>query len=140
MRCSFSSRWRRRCGGSAAANGRYSESGGNGARRVGAASGEDPLKLLSDVEADLGIMCHPITWPIFRKDDITGGFVGVYDRRLDKIYLFEKDVEHGARRATTTESSMLSDETHALLGDATYDNAQMVGAAIPLDRLVTTPA
>ena len=27
--------------------------------------GEDPLKLVSDVEADLGIKCHPVTWPIF---------------------------------------------------------------------------
>ena len=26
--------------------------------------GEDPLKLLSDVERDLGIACYPITWPI----------------------------------------------------------------------------
>ena len=83
--------------------------------------GEDPLKLLSDVEADLGIVCHPITWPIFRKDDVSGGFVGVYDRRLDRIYVFEKDIEHGARRAATHESALLSDETHALLGDATYD-------------------
>ena len=83
--------------------------------------GEDPLKLLSDVEADLGIMCHPITWPIFRKDDITGGFVGVYDRRQDRIYVFEKDVEHGARRASTHESSLLSDETRDLLGEATYE-------------------
>jgi len=83
--------------------------------------GEDPLKLLSDVEADLGIVCHPITWPIFRKDDVSGGFVGVYDRRLDRIYVFEKDLEHGARRAATHESALLSDETHALLGDATYD-------------------
>src|SRR6202012_1405096 len=28
--------------------------------------GEDPLKLLSDVEADLEIQCHPITWPIHK--------------------------------------------------------------------------
>ena len=28
-------------------------------------AGEDPLKLISDVEADLGIDCHPVTWPIF---------------------------------------------------------------------------
>ena len=27
-------------------------------------AGEDPLKLVSDVEADLGIDCHPVTWPI----------------------------------------------------------------------------
>ncbi len=28
-------------------------------------SGADPLTLISDVEADLGIKCHPVTWPIF---------------------------------------------------------------------------
>ena len=29
--------------------------------------GEDPLKLMSDVEADLDIACHPITWPIHKR-------------------------------------------------------------------------
>ena len=56
--------------------------------------GEDPLKLISDVEADLGIMCHAVTWPI-RRDDV---FVGVYDRRQQKIHLFDRDEEHGATR------------------------------------------
>ncbi len=78
--------------------------------------GEDPLKLLSDVEADLDIMCHPVTWPIFRD----GGFVGVYDRRLDRIYLFGRDTEHGARRAGTQAASLHSDEALALLGEATH--------------------
>ena len=41
--------------------------------------GEDPLKLIGDVEADLGIDCHPITWPIHAD----GAFVGVYDRRRE---------------------------------------------------------
>ena len=84
-------------------------------------AGEDPLKLISDVEADLGIMCHPITWPIFRKEDLTGGFVGVYDRRLDRIHLFERDETHGAKRAASHESTLHSAETRALLGDATYE-------------------
>jgi peptide chain release factor 3 len=39
--------------------------------------GEDPLKLVSDVEADLGLDCHPVTWPIHAD----GQFIGVYDRR-----------------------------------------------------------
>ena len=84
-------------------------------------AGEDPLKLISDVEADLGIMCHPITWPIFRKDEIEGGFVGVYDRRLDRIYLFERDESHGAKMAEAHEGALHSEETRALLGDATYE-------------------
>src|SRR5512132_3159195 len=58
-------------------------------------AGEDPLKLVSDVEADLGIKCHPVTWPIFRG----GTFVGVYDRRRELIHLFERDEVHGATRA-----------------------------------------
>src|SRR5688572_12824986 len=35
--------------------------------------GEDPLKLVSDVEADLGLDCHPVTWPIHSD----GAFIGV---------------------------------------------------------------
>src|SRR5574338_1090899 len=38
-------------------------------------TGEDPLQLISDVEADLGLHVHPVTWPV-----MTGaGFVGVAD-------------------------------------------------------------
>ncbi len=59
--------------------------------------GEDPLKLISDVEADLGIDCHPVTWPIYRDGD----FVGVYDRRQKQVTLFERTADHGATRAET---------------------------------------
>jgi peptide chain release factor 3 len=57
--------------------------------------GEDPLKLIGDVEADLGIDCHPITWPIHAD----GAFVGVYDRRRKLIYRFERGEDHGASAA-----------------------------------------
>ena len=83
--------------------------------------GEDPLKLISDVEADLGIRCHPITWPIFRQEDLTGAFVGVYDRRLDRISLFVRDDLHGAKRVATQQSALRTPEARALLGDATYE-------------------
>ena len=83
--------------------------------------GEDPLKLVSDVEADLGIMCHPITWPIFRADDIEGGFVGVYDRRLDQVHLFARDESHGSQKARARGGRLHDPETRALLGDATYE-------------------
>src|SRR5690349_21798182 len=58
-------------------------------------AGEDPLKLISDVEADLGIACHPVTWPIFRDN----AFVGVYDRRRRVVFLFDRGEDHGATRA-----------------------------------------
>jgi peptide chain release factor 3 len=78
--------------------------------------GEDPLKLISDVEADLGIACCPVTWPIFRDN----AFVGVYDRRLKEIHLFEKDEDHGAREAITRVGSLESSELKALLGDVAH--------------------
>ena len=74
--------------------------------------GEDPLKLISDVETDLGINCHPITWPIHRD----GAFVGVFDRRKEQIYLFDRSEDHGAKRATGHEGRLDSPEMIALLG------------------------
>ncbi len=81
--------------------------------------GEDPLKLISDVEADLGISCHPITWPIFRDDS----FVGVYDRRLKQIHLFERAADHGASRAADAVigvESLDDPALHDLLGEAAH--------------------
>ncbi|HKO16636.1 MAG TPA: peptide chain release factor 3 [Gemmatimonadaceae bacterium] len=100
-------------------------------------AGEDPLKLVSDVEADLGIACHPVTWPIFRE----GSFVGVYDRRRGQIHLFARDEEHGAARAVTTSvdvpsledasvRTLLGDESHARL---LQDVALLDAAGHPFD-------
>src|SRR5687767_9478094 len=89
--------------------------------------GEDPLKLISDVEADLGIACHPVTWPIFRDN----AFVGVYDRRLREIHLFEKDEKHGAREATVRVGSL---EDPALTGSlAGAAQAQLAHEVMLLD-------
>ncbi len=60
--------------------------------------GEDPLKLLQDVEADLGIDCYAATWPIFDNDV----FVGVYDRLKREVHLFERSGDRGATRADDT--------------------------------------
>src|SRR5215216_5304383 len=74
--------------------------------------GEDPLKLISDVEADLEIACHPITWPIHRD----GVFVGVYDRRRKQVHLFERSEHHGARRVEVTVGSLDDPQLAELLG------------------------
>ncbi len=60
--------------------------------------GEDPLKLIQDVEADLGIDCYAATWPVFDNDV----FVGVYDRLKREVHLFERSGDRGATRADDT--------------------------------------
>ena len=79
--------------------------------------GEDPLKLVSDVESDLGINCHPITWPIHRD----GAFVGVYDRRRKLIHLFDRGEDHGASRSAVQVGTLESEDVRALLGAAAHD-------------------
>src|SRR5690349_19462666 len=80
-------------------------------------AGEDPLKLISDVEADLAIKCYAVTWPIFRD----GIFVGVYDRRRELIHLFRRDEEHGATRAEVKVGSLESAELRELLGEQAHE-------------------
>ncbi len=76
-------------------------------------AGEDPFKLLDDVETDLGIQCHPVTWPIFGDN---GVFVGVYDRRQGLIHMFSKDEEHGAGRAGVRVGALDGPDAAGLLG------------------------
>ncbi|MEX1113428.1 MAG: peptide chain release factor 3, partial [Patescibacteria group bacterium] len=83
--------------------------------------GEDPLKLVSDVEADLGIRCHPVTWPIYSGDMIRVGFAGVYDRRKRQIHLFDSDTEHGARRPVVRVDTLNAAAVRNELGAETHD-------------------
>src|SRR5574338_1059292 len=76
--------------------------------------GAPPLQLLSDVEADLGITCYPITWPIFDG----GQFLGVYERETAVVRLFEKGADHGAERALENAAPLDDPMIAARLGDA----------------------
>ncbi|HSH46141.1 MAG TPA: peptide chain release factor 3, partial [Longimicrobiales bacterium] len=76
-------------------------------------AGENPLQLIDDVEADLGIRCYPITWPIHRANE----FLGVYDRMEDAVRLFEKDAAHGARQARVLEGGLDDPAVVERLGD-----------------------
>jgi peptide chain release factor 3 len=75
-------------------------------------AGEPPLKLLDDVEAELGLQCFPVTWPISEG----GRLIGVYDRLAERIHLFERDAEHGQRQARARSAGLHGDEARALLG------------------------
>jgi peptide chain release factor 3 len=59
--------------------------------------GEDPLGLLDDVQAELGIDCFVSTWPV-RRD---GQLVGVYDRVEGHVLLYERTDDHGRSRPAT---------------------------------------
>ena len=64
--------------------------------------GEDPLKLVSDLEAELGITAVAAHWPIHQDTAEQGSvFVGVYDRRRTRAHLFERGTHHGAQRVET---------------------------------------
>ncbi|MEO7522192.1 MAG: peptide chain release factor 3, partial [Gemmatimonas sp.] len=78
--------------------------------------GEDPLKLIQDVEADLAIDCYAATWPIFDNDI----FVGVYDRRYARVHLFERSNDRGASRAEETAVAANDPSLPSLLGEATH--------------------
>ena len=79
--------------------------------------GEDPLKLISDVEADLGIACHFMTWPIQRN----GVFAGVYDRRSKLVHLFERGEDHGASRVEDHAGPLDSPDIIAHLGAEAHE-------------------
>ncbi|MEX2609142.1 MAG: peptide chain release factor 3 [Gemmatimonadota bacterium] len=79
-------------------------------------AGEPPLKLLDDVEAELGLHCYPITWPITEG----GRLVGVYDRLNKAVHLFEREGHHGAKQARVRVSELDDPEVRALLGDEAH--------------------
>ena len=59
--------------------------------------GGDPLQLIGDVETDLGLDIHPVTWPV----NTASGFVGVADRRRGEVLLFDRGGDHGAAMVET---------------------------------------
>jgi peptide chain release factor 3 len=56
--------------------------------------GVDPLTLIDDVHADLGIDISPITWPLTINDRL----VGVVERATRRVHLFERGTDHGQGR------------------------------------------
>ena len=59
--------------------------------------GRDPLELLDEIESELGLKPYAVNWPIGMGDS----FKGVFDRRTQQIYLFERS-SHGSRQAAET--------------------------------------
>jgi peptide chain release factor 3 len=101
-------------------------------------AGEEPLKLIDDVEAELGMRCYPVTWPISR----AGQFVGVYDRLRRSIHLFERGEHHGQERAATRVAALDDPAVRELVGAEAHDQLleqiellDMAGATFDLDAV-----
>jgi peptide chain release factor 3 len=97
--------------------------------------GEDPLILLGDVEADLGIACHAASWPIYRE----GRFLGVLNRRDGEVHLFERGADRGARRVRSSILALHDDALRQELGPETHDRlledaTLLDSAGHPFDR------
>jgi peptide chain release factor 3 len=78
---------------------------------------KNPLSLMEEIEAVLGIRSYPINWPIGTEGD----FRGVYDRRTKRIELFEGG-SHGQETATSDSGDVSDARFRAILGDQVYDH------------------
>jgi peptide chain release factor 3 len=79
--------------------------------------GVSPLQLLDDVEAELGIACAAVTWPVSDGTHL----MGVYDRPRGQLHLFEKGGDHGASRPPETVTGLDDPKLEDLLGARAQD-------------------
>ncbi len=79
--------------------------------------GVSPLQLLDDVEAELGIACAAVTWPVSDGTNL----LGVYDRVAEQLHLFEKAEDHGASRPPEAVTGLDDPRLTELLGQRARD-------------------
>ncbi len=93
----------------------------------------NPLALLDELEAVLGIQSSPLVWPLGNGPS----FKGVFDRRARRVHLFER-VQGGAYPAPVMVTSLEEQAVRAKLDDATFaevrEQLEMLdGAGHPFD-------
>ena len=74
----------------------------------------DPIALVDELEAVLGIQASPVVWPLGNGPS----FRGVFDRRTGQVHLFER-VPGGAYRAPVRVTSLGDPAVRAALDDST---------------------
>jgi peptide chain release factor 3 len=94
----------------------------------------DPVELLDEIEAILGIQCAPLTWPIGSGKHLRG----VYHLLEDRIYLYSQGQGHRVHDEIFVEG-LKSDEAKVALGEpdwmALVDSIELVeGASHPWDQ------
>ncbi|MFY9925435.1 MAG: peptide chain release factor 3 [Opitutaceae bacterium] len=93
----------------------------------------NPIALLDELEAVLGIQASPVVWPLGNGPS----FRGVYDRRMAQVHLFER-VPGGAYRAPEKVASLGDPAVKAKLDASTFEEvgeqlAMLDGAGHPYD-------
>ncbi len=78
----------------------------------------NPIALVDELEAVLGIQASPVVWPLGDGPS----FRGVFDRRSRQVHLFER-VPGGAFRAPVQVGSLEDPAVRASLDDATFSEA-----------------
>ncbi len=77
--------------------------------------GREPLKLLDEIEQELGLQTYAVNWPIGMGDR----FKGVFDRRSRQVHLFERSA-HGQREAVRTVVDLSDPKIEDLLDQDLY--------------------
>jgi peptide chain release factor 3 len=77
--------------------------------------GRDPLELLDEIEQELGLQTYAVNYPIGMGDR----FKGVFDRRQQKIHLFERRA-HGSKAAEATTIDLGDPRIEELLEQELY--------------------
>jgi len=93
----------------------------------------NPIALVDELEAVLGIQASPVVWPLGNGPS----FRGVFDRRSKQVHLFER-VPGGAYRAPEKVSSLGDPAVRAKLDDSTFEEVgeqleMLDGAGHPFD-------
>jgi peptide chain release factor 3 len=77
--------------------------------------GREPLELLDEIEQELGLQTYAVNWPIGTGDR----FKGVFDRRQERIHLFERTA-HGKKEVQKTIIELGDPKIEALLETDPY--------------------
>jgi peptide chain release factor 3 len=94
--------------------------------------GREPLELLDEIEAELGLACWPVNWPIGGGDR----FRGVIDRRSREVVLFERAErgrQAGERRLKLDDPELAALVEPELLAQAADELDLLDGAGAGLD-------
>jgi len=75
-----------------------------------------PLELMDEIEQELGMITYAVNYPIGTGDQ----FRGVFDRRTQRIHLFERTAAHGSKRAADTSIPLDDPQIESLLDQQLY--------------------
>lgn len=80
--------------------------------------GKSPFDLMEELEQVLGIRAYPMNWPVGTE----GQYIGVYNRALAQIELFDEDGQHGQKILASKVHDIHDESFRELLGDEVYNS------------------